>query len=218
MKKIGAIFDWDGVVVDSGRLHVASWSALAAAEGLPLPHVPGLGGLGLKGEKVIADLLRWTQDPTEIRRLLSRKEKLFQDTILRESINAIPGVIAFLQALKKNGIPAAVGSSAPRKNVEVCVAALGLEGLFAAVVAAEDVQHGKPAPDVFLKAAAQLGCTPTTSAVFEDAPAGIAAARAAGIKCIGVLSTRTREELAGADHYIHSFAELSIASFRSFLA
>ena len=64
MKKIGAIFDWDGVVVDSTRLHVESWQQLAGEEGYPAPNVPGLGGLGMKNEKVIAELLQWTQDPS----------------------------------------------------------------------------------------------------------------------------------------------------------
>ena len=218
MKKIGAIFDWDGVVVDSGQLHVTSWSLLATAEGLPMPHVPGLGGLGLKGEKVIAELLHWTQEPGEIQRLLNRKEKLFQGAIRRDGIAAIPGVIAFLRALTKAGIPVAVGSSAPRENVAVCIAALGLDGIFSAIVAAEDVQQGKPAPEVFLKAAAALGCAPADSVVFEDAPAGIAAARAAGIKCIGVLTTRTREQLPGAVHYIQAFDEISVAHLQNLLA
>ncbi len=217
MKHIGAIFDWDGVVVDSARLHVESWRQLADEEGHPPPAVPGLGGLGLKNEIVIGKLLGWTQDPAEMRRLMHRKEILFRERLARGGIEAIPGVVAFLRQLKAAGIPAAIGSSAPRANVVACIESLGLHGLFAASVTAEDVAHGKPDPEVFLKCAAALGLPPGDCVVFEDAPAGVEAARAGGIKVIGVLSTRTLEQLPGAVRYIHSFAEISPATLREVL-
>ncbi|MCX6998279.1 MAG: HAD-IA family hydrolase [Kiritimatiellaeota bacterium] len=218
MKTPGAIFDWDGVVVQSGAWHVASWAQLAAEEHRPAPDVPGLGGLGLKGEHVITELLRWTREPAEIQRLLLRKEDLFRDRIARGGLAAVPGVIAFLRALQTAGIPAAVGSSAPRRNIDVCAAALGLAGYFAAIVAAEDVRRGKPDPEVFLQAAARLGCAPRQCVVFEDAPAGVAAARAAGMICVGVLTTRSRAELPGVDRYIRSFDELTAAEVAALAA
>jgi HAD superfamily hydrolase (TIGR01509 family) len=211
MKTIGAIFDWDGVVVHSARPHIASWQQLAAEEGRVLPPVPGLGSLGLKNEKVIAELFGWTQDGAEIRRLMNRKEAIFRERIARDGIEAIPGVIAFLRQLQAAGLPAAIGSSAPRANVEACIAALGLQGLFVGAITAEDVTHGKPDPEVFLKCAALLGRAPAECVVFEDAPAGIAAALAGGMRAIGVLTMRTREELAGAERYIRSFGELTPA-------
>jgi HAD superfamily hydrolase (TIGR01509 family) len=217
MKNIGAIFDWDGVVVDSARLHVESWHQLAGEEGYPTPSVPGLGGLGLKNEIVIGKLLGWTQDPAEIQRLMRRKEILFRERIARSGIDAIPGVVDFLRQLKAAGIPAAVGSSAPRANVVACIESLGLHDLFAASVTAEDVAHGKPDPEVFLKCAAGLGLSPGDCVVFEDAPAGVEAARAGGIKVIGVLSTRTQEQLPGVVRYIRSFAEISPATLREVL-
>ena len=218
MKNIGAIFDWDGVVVDSTRLHVESWKQLAIEEGYPVPNVPGLGGLGMKNEKVIAELLQWTQDASQIKRLMYRKEMLFRERIARGGIDAIPGVVHYLHELKEAGIPAAVGSSAPRANVVACVEKLGLHGLFAASVTAEDVSHGKPHPEVFLKCAAALGLPPSDCVVFEDAPAGVAAACAGGIRVIGVLSNRTLEQLPGAARYIHSFAEISPATLSEVLA
>ena len=209
MKNIGAIFDWDGVVVDSARLHVESWQQLASEGNRPTPDVPGLGGLGLKNEKVIADLLRWTQDPAEIQRLMRRKELIFRERLARGGIAAIPGVVDFLRQLKIAGIPAAIGSSAPRANVTACIEKLGLHNLFVASITAEDVAHGKPDPEVFLKCAAALKRAPRDCVVFEDAPAGVAAARAGGFRLIGVLSTRAQEQLPGASRYITSFAELT---------
>ncbi|MCX7006636.1 MAG: HAD family phosphatase [Kiritimatiellaeota bacterium] len=217
MKNIGAIFDWDGVVVDSTRLHVESWKQLAIEEGYPSPDVPGLGGLGLKNEKVIAELLHWTQDAEQIKRLMYRKEILFRERIASGGIDAIDGVVNYLHQLKAAGILAAIGSSAPRANVVACIEKLGLHGLFAASVTAEDVSHGKPDPEVFLKCAAALGLPPTDCVVFEDAPAGVAAARAGGIRVIGVLSTRSQEQLPGAVRYIRSFAEIAPATLHEVL-
>ena len=218
MKNIGAIFDWDGVVIDSAQLHVESWKQLAIEEGYPTPDVPGLGGLGMKNEKVIGELLGWTQEATEIQRLMRRKEIIFRERIASGGITTIDGVVAYLRQLKAAGIPAAVGSSAPRANVEACIETLGLHGLFAASVTAEDVSHGKPDPEVFLKCAALLGRAPSDCVVFEDAPAGVAAARAGGIRVIGVLSNRTLEQLPGAARYIHSFAEISPATLHEILS
>ena len=209
MQSIGAIFDWDGVVVDSAQLHVASWAQLAMEESFPPPEVPGLGGLGLKNEIVIGKLLGWTQDSDEIKRLMRRKEILFRERLARGGIDAIPGVVDFLRQLKATGIPAVIGSSAPRANVEACITALQLDGLFVGAITAEDVSHGKPDPEVFLKCAALLSCAPAACVVFEDAPAGVEAARAAGMAVIGVLSTRPREQLAGVRRYISSFTELT---------
>lgn len=217
MKNIGAIFDWDGVVVDSTRLHVDSWKQLALEEGYPAPNVPGLGGLGLKNEKVIAELLQWTQDAGQIKRLMYRKEILFRERIARGGIEAIPGVVDYLCQLKVAGIPAAVGSSAPRANVTACIEKLDLHNLFAARITAEDVSQGKPAPEVFLKCAAALGLPPSACVVFEDAPAGVEAALAGGMRVIGVLSNRTRQQLPGAVRYISSFAEISPATLHEVL-
>jgi beta-phosphoglucomutase len=103
----------------------------------------------------------------------------------------------------------AVASSAPRLNVEVVVRALGLADRFGALVAAEDVEHGKPAPDVFLAAAARLDVTPARCVVVEDAAAGVEAARRAGMRSIGL----GPPDFAPADVVIQSLEELPPDAF-----
>jgi HAD superfamily hydrolase (TIGR01509 family) len=218
MKDLGAIFDWDGIVVDSSRLHVLTWEKLAKETKHKLPVEHQLGSLGLKTEAVISDLLGWTKDPAEIQRLSLRKEQLFREMVARSGIDSVPGVLDFLHGLKHLGIPCAVGSSAPRLNVEAGMNALNSWHLFSAVVCGDDVQHGKPAPDIFLKAAEQLGHKPANCVIFEDAPAGIQAAHAGGMKAIGVLTTHEPRLLRGADLIVGSFGEMTPADFTRWVA
>ncbi|OQW95851.1 MAG: hypothetical protein BWK77_06770 [Verrucomicrobia bacterium A1] len=213
MKDIGAIFDWDGVVVDSSRLHVPSWEALAKEEGHRLPGGLRIGSLGVKTEAVISDLLGWTTDPAAVRALTLRKEQLFRNLAAETGIEAQPGVLDFLRGLKHAGIVCAVGSSAPRLNVEAGMEALNAQGLFAAIASGDDVTRGKPAPDIFLKAAEQLGRRPEECAVFEDAPAGVEAARAAGMRVVALLSTHDPHVLHKADLMIQRFDELGVEEF-----
>ncbi len=206
------IFDLDGVVVDSNGLHVASWAAVAARHGQPCPDPEHIGKCGLRTRAVIRDLLRWPVTDAEADRLGHEKEGLYREWIRRDGIRPIPGVIEFLAETRRRGIACAVGSSAPRENVDLCLQALGLAEVFAATVSGADVARGKPAPDIFLLAAERLGAAPAACLVFEDAPAGIAAAHGAGMGVVALATSHRREELAGADFLAADFRELAPAT------
>ena len=145
--------------------------------------------------------------PEEIARVGEAKEVAYRRLVRERGIGLLPGVRRWLDGLREAGWLQAVASSAPRANLEVIVAALGLDGYFAAVASAEDVTEGKPDPQVFLAAASKLGVRPSACVVVEDAPAGTEAARRAGMRSVGVLSShgeltadivvRTLEELPG---------------------
>ncbi len=104
-----------------------------------------------------------------------------------------------------------MGSSAPRANLDLCLAALDLAPFFQATVSGGDVARGKPAPDIFLAAAARLGAPAADCVVFEDAPAGIAAAHAAGMPVVALCTSHDPAELAGADALATDFRELDPA-------
>ena len=209
------LFDLDGVVVDSNGLHVASWKEVARRYGFACPDPEHIGKCGLRTGAVIRDLLRWPVSAEEADRIGFEKEELYREWIRRDGIRAIPGVLEFLAEAKRLGIPCAVGSSAPRGNVDLCLRALKLEGVFAATVSGADVARGKPAPDIFLKAAEDLGIAPAQGLVFEDAPAGIAAAHAAGMRAYALATSHSREELAGADFIAPDFTGLAPRSVQS---
>ena len=203
------LFDLDGVVVDSNALHVASWQAVARRHGFACSDPEHIGKCGLRTATVIRDLLRWPVSAEEAARIGFEKEEIYRDWIRTDGIPPIPGVQAFLAEAGRLGIPCAVGSSAPRENVAACLQALGLERAFQATVSGADVARGKPAPDIFLKAAAALGQAPAECLVFEDAPAGIAAAHAAGMRAWALQTSHARAELAAADAIVPDFQALS---------
>src|SRR5476651_1227619 len=97
---LGAIFDWDGVIIDSSRQHEESWERLAAEEGRPLPENHFKAGFGKKNEWIIPNLLGWTQDQGEMHRLSLRKETLYRVIVLERGLVALPGVHDFLTRLR----------------------------------------------------------------------------------------------------------------------
>lgn len=205
LSEIGLLFDWDGVVIDSHQQHEESWELLAAELNTNVPAGFFEQTFGMRNQQIIP---LWFPEMagniTEIQRLGDRKEKLYRQILRRDGIQALPGVKAFLQAAKETGIPRSVGSSTPRKNIDTVIEMAGLEGLFDAIVCAEDVQRGKPDPEVFLLGAQRLNRKPECCIVFEDAFVGIAAGLAGGMKVVGIATTHPIEKLHEAHHAVHS--------------
>ena len=201
------IFDCDGVVVDSNRLHVETWKETAAAHGYPMADPEHIGKCGLRTIAVIRDLLRWPVDEEEAVRLGEEKESRYRECIRAGGIAPIAGVRETLEKAAALGLPCALGSSAPRENARLCLESLGLVPFFKAVVTGEDVERGKPHPDIFLAAARKLGVPPEECLVIEDAPAGVEAAHRAGMRAIALLTSHTPEELAAADALARDFRD-----------
>jgi HAD superfamily hydrolase (TIGR01509 family) len=215
---LGVIFDWDGVIIDSSRQHEESWERLAAEEGRPLPANHFKLGFGRKNEWILPELLRWTDDLHEIRRLSLRKEALYRAIVVERGLSALPGVPEFIARLKEAGVPYGVGSSTHRENIVTILEVTRLTGLFPDLVTAEDVTHGKPHPEVFLKAAEKIRRSPARCIVFEDALAGIEAARAGGMKVVGVATTHPAEKLGMADRVVRRLDELAVADLAALVS
>jgi HAD superfamily hydrolase (TIGR01509 family) len=213
----GAIFDWDGVIIDSSRQHEESWERLAREEARILPEDHFKKGFGRKNEFIIPELLEWTRELPEIHRLSLRKEALYREVVKEWGLEALPGVRTWLEALRDAGVPCAIGSSTHRENIDLSLSILGLEGFFSAIVTSEDVTKGKPDPQVFLTAAQRIGREPKHCVVFEDAFVGIEAAHAGGMKVIGVATTHPIEALDRADRAVHRLDELSTSELAGWL-
>ena len=209
------IFDMDGVVVNSNDLHVESWKEVARRHGFDCADPDHIGKCGLRTVAVIRDLLRWPVSEEDAARIGFEKEEIYREWVRANGIEAIPGVLEFLAQARRLGIPCAIGSSAPRENVEACLRALRLEETFLATVSGADVRHGKPAPDIFLKAAGKMGVPPHQCLVFEDAPAGIAAAHAAGMRAIALATSHSLDEIAAADSIAPNFVPLHPAAVQA---
>ncbi|MBC7223300.1 MAG: HAD family phosphatase, partial [Anaerolineae bacterium] len=207
------IWDMDGVLVDSGEAHYAAWARLFREEGIPYSREQFLQTFGQRNDRILRTLLGPDLPEERLRDLDARKEAYYRE-LIPSRVRLLPGAWELLHALREAGARQAVGSSGPRANVEATVAALGLQPFFGALVAAEDVAEGKPAPDVFLLAAERLEVPAAQCVVLEDAMAGVEAALAAGMRCVAVATTRPAEELRAAHRVVASLKELQAEDLR----
>jgi len=138
---------------------------------------------------------------SEIAYLCARKEVLYRQKFAccREPL---PGLLRLLEQARALGILMAVASAAPPDNIPFILDELGLRRYFKAVVNGQDVKHGKPHPEIFLKAAHALGIEPASCLVFEDALSGIEAARRAGMDAVMLCTTIDAQEVAGQPHVL----------------
>jgi HAD superfamily hydrolase (TIGR01509 family) len=205
-----AIFDMDGVLVDSGAHHRHAWRELLTELGAE-PADPEYWRLtiGRPGEEALPLLLGRRLSGAEARRLARRKRDLYYERA-RNGLEPVSGVPQFLESLARLGVPRAVGTSASRWDAERLLDDLGLLRYFEVVVTADDVMLGKPDPEVWTQAARGLRRAPAACVVFEDAPVGVQAARRAGMRAIGVTTAHTDAELqdAGAERTIPDFQGL----------
>ena len=211
MPNRAVLFDLDGVIVDSRPHHLDAWHQLARTHGLH--HTPDYftKTFGLRNDAILGGLIPGiTAD--ELARLAAEKEALFRDAA-RGRVEALPGVRELLDALDEASVPRAVVTSTPRQNLDLILASLGLSDRFQALVAEEDASKGKPDPEGFLVAARRLGAEPAGCIVIEDAPAGLRAAKAAGMRAIGVTTTHPAPELGDADLVVGSLAEGTVRAF-----
>ena len=198
-----AIFDHDGVLVDSLECHQQAWLELERRTRLGLTPEFIHATFGMTNPSILRRLKGDVLTDDEIQRYSDMKEECYRD-VARGRIALMDGVRQVLDGLTAHGVKLAIGSSGPRANLELTVAECGLSGRFAAIASLEDITRGKPDPQVFLVAAAKTGTAATRSIVFEDAPVGIQAAKAAGMYAVGLTTTHPAPSLheAGADEVV----------------
>ncbi len=182
----GFIFDLDGVLVDTAEYHYQAWKRLADEEGLPFDRQANEALRGIPRRESLMVILNGRKLPEEqIREMMERKNRYYLELVQKITPeNMLPGTCDLLEEICKGGFKSAIGSSS--KNTCDVVERLGIEPLFDAVADGNSVSKPKPAPDLFLFAASQLGLPPEVCVVVEDATAGIQAAQAGGFHTIGL--------------------------------
>ncbi|MDR0707182.1 MAG: beta-phosphoglucomutase [Treponema sp.] len=203
----GAIFDLDGVLVDTAKRHYLAWKRLADELGVPFSEKENERFKGVSRARcmeILAETGNLKLSEREREQASSKKNRWYAEYVYALDENALlPGARDYLVFLKRRGVKIALGSAS--KNASLILRHLHIDHLFDAVIDGNAVDKAKPDPEVFVKAALALNVPPESCVVFEDALAGIDAAKRGGMKTIAV---GTKESLPGADTYIHSLRDM----------
>jgi beta-phosphoglucomutase len=213
----GVIFDMDGVVVDSHPSHMRVWRKFLLSKGR---SVTDAELEFIRDGRKKAEILRYffgdlTDD--QVQAYGDEKDRLFQEEV--QNLQMIAGVQQLLDELQSTGIPIALASSGSSRRVHNILDSLRLRDYFATVVTGDDVAIGKPHPAIFRKAAEQLQIQPFESLVFEDSVSGVQAAKAAGMKCLGIADHHraTALQQAGAERVFLNFLHASLGQIQKSL-
>jgi len=212
-----AIWDMDGTLVDTAELHFAAWEAVCREVGRSFTRDDFAATFGRRNPEIIRWLFGESKfNEQEIADLGEKKEERYRAAAGAQGVVPLPGVVSLLEGLHEASFRQAIGSSAPRANLDLIVEMTGLARFFPVVVSMEDTQRGKPDPQVFQVAASRLSVAPDRSVVLEDAVAGVQAAKAGGMKCIAVSFVGHHPEAklrqAGADIVVPSLERISANS------
>lgn len=207
----------DGVLVNNLEIHRQAFAEFFRRYGVErtfdeLSRVFGKGNDDIMGELMPADVV----ERVGIRQLGYEKEAIYRE-IYAPIITPQPGLLAFLAECEREGLRSAVGSSGYKANVDFVLDKCNIRRYFEATVAGDEVTRCKPDPEIYLTAAAKLGLAPCECIVFEDAEAGIEAAKRAGMKVVALATTFDREflETTDADMIIGDFRDISVEQLRT---
>jgi HAD superfamily hydrolase (TIGR01509 family) len=214
LRATGFIFDLDGTLVSNMAVHAEAFARFVERYSLPSLTLEMRARLdGKRNADIFPVLFERALSAEEVGRFEDEKEGLYRRLSVGR-LEPLAGLTRLLAALERRGLPAAVATSAPADNVPHTLGELGLAGRLLHVVRSDQVPRGKPYPDVFLAAARLIGVAPERCLAFEDAPAGIRAARAAGMTCVALTTSFSRAEFVahGAE------PDAAVADFEEFLA
>jgi beta-phosphoglucomutase len=214
------LWDVDGTLVDTAELHFQAWLELCRELGRPFSRADFAATFGRRNPEILHYLFGPRFTAAEIADLGDRKEEYYR-AAARRGVDLLPGVRPLLEGLHAAGFRQALGTSAPRANVDLILRLTKTEPFFDAIVSSEDTQRGKPDPQVFQVGAERLGVPPARCLVLEDAVAGVEAARAGGMKCIAVSFVGHHPEAAlsaaGADLVVKTLEQVSVQMVRDIL-
>lgn len=208
--KLGAVlWDMDGVIADTGIYHCRAWQEVFGKRGVVFTEENFMHHFGQRNDTIIRSAMSNEISQEDLDLIAGEKEANYRKRI-SQNVKPLPGAVELIESLGRNGIKAAVASSAPMENIELILQGLGIKDSFQAIVYGREVTEGKPSPKVFLLAAEKLAAEPEICLVIEDAIAGVAAAKSAGMKCLAVTNSHPRDSLKQADLIVDSLEAVSI--------
>jgi HAD superfamily hydrolase (TIGR01509 family) len=203
------LWDMDGVISDSYRLHFDAWRETFARRSLEFAEEDFIDLFGGRNDFIIGSVMGRQVPKRTVKSMIRGKEEAFRRKATGQ-IKPFPGVLALLDALKKGDFKLGLVSSAPMENIDLALSELNLTGVFDCIVSGQDVTEGKPSSRIYLLAAEKLRSLPSDCVVIEDSPLGVKAAKTAGMKCVAVSNTHHPQQLREADKVFDSLEDVDL--------
>ncbi|HBJ1647633.1 HAD family phosphatase [Clostridium botulinum] len=205
------IFDMDGVIIDSEPIHRQVHGEIMNTLGINISKGELALYAGATNEYIFTKLKERYGIKKSVSELMDYKSKLIINKVKEESLEPINGIRELLNALRKNNIKIAIGSSSPRSLIEAVIDKFNLHSAFDCIVSGEEVERSKPYPDVYIEVSKKLGINPEKCIVVEDSHNGVQAAKSAGMKCIGFNNVNSgNQDLSKADVRVDTIRKIDI--------
>ncbi|WP_160687896.1 HAD family hydrolase [Clostridium sp. C2-6-12] len=205
------IFDMDGVIIDSEPIHFEVDMKTMKDFGCSISKEELNKYVGTTNEYMFTDIKNKYKLDKSAEEIINYRCELVKRKVIESDLEPIEGIKNLLINLKDKNIPAAIASSSPRDFIEVVVSKFGIENYFSCILSGEEVENGKPAPDIYVETAKKLGILPEECVVIEDSKNGVLAAKKAGMKCIGFKNANSgNQDLSNADFIVNSIVEINI--------
>ncbi|MGE5042089.1 MAG: HAD family hydrolase [Candidatus Levyibacteriota bacterium] len=202
------IFDMDGVMIDNMGYHDQAWEAFLKRYGKPMSYEERLRRItSRRNHEILGDL--FGEDTSDKRRaeLSTEKEAIYRE-LYEGKVVEVPGLTEAIKELRRRGLKLGIATTALRSNRDFALQELGMTNTFDVIVGNEDVTRGKPDPQIFTLTAERLEAQSAHCLVFEDSPLGIQAAKAAGMRAVGLVTTHQRSELKAAEAAVKDFTKI----------
>jgi HAD superfamily hydrolase (TIGR01509 family) len=199
----------DGVIIDSEPLWSKAEQELLARRNIRYSPQLKAVMMGLDSSEAVGFLIQHYDLKESVSDVVEERNQLIAD-LFREFLRPMPHALQLVSSVNAAEIKTGLASSSPKELVDLALNRLNITGLFDFILSGDQVARGKPAPDIYLTAARELGVSHENCLVIEDAPHGVAAAKAAGMCCLAISTSVSESELAAADRVVRGFAEVDL--------
>ena len=216
-RKLEAVlFDMDGVIIDSEPLWSKAEQELLSRRNIRYSPQLKAVMMGRDSSEAVGFLIQHYDLKESVSDVVEERNQLIAG-LFREFLRPMPHALQLVRSVNAAEIKTGLASSSPKELVDLALSRLNITGLFDFILSGDQVARGKPAADIYLTAARELGVSHENCLVIEDAPHGVAAAKAAGMCCLAISTSANESELAAADKVIRSFGEVNLQTLQDLM-